>query len=117
PEACHESGRQHLLDDRSAGSQKLADAGGVLAARFREVGTAATATADDRRELFHHVPGRHAARQVRGDAHDHRDLPLARTRQHYDAALDAIAVLIDEGTEAVLVQAADFLRYQRHTGN
>src|SRR5687768_6305954 len=68
--------REHLLDECATGGEQILDLRQVLAARFREVGPAAAAAADDRRQLFDYLTGRDFLRQVWCDADDDGDLAV-----------------------------------------
>src|SRR5688572_11670990 len=69
-------GGNYLFDERATRGEQILDLRRILAARFREVGPAATAAAHTRRQLFDHLTGRNPFRQVRRDADDDGDLAV-----------------------------------------
>src|SRR5438132_17181 len=105
---------QEFLDDRSRGREHFADFGRVFAAGFREVRTAAATTADDGRDLLDDLACRNFRGEVGRDADDDGDLAVGWRRENHDAALDAIAMAIDQRAEAVFVEAADLARNELH---
>ena len=83
---------------------------GCLAARFGEVGPAAAAAADDRRDLLHDLAGLDRCRQIGRHRDDDLHLAVVRRGEDDDAALDLRFQRIGEAAQRVLVEVADLAR-------
>src|SRR5437870_5507084 len=95
------------------GGQRLVEAGGILAARLREVGPPAPATAHQRRELLDDVASVEAADQVLGDGGEQERALALRRAEDDDARLDPLAQAIRHVAEALVVEPFDPRREDR----
>src|ERR1043166_490045 len=108
---------EQFCDHLAGRGKHAADFRRSFPARFRESGRPAAAAAHDRGELLDDLPGRYLFDEVGRDADDDRNLAVAGSREDDNAALDAIAMLVDERAQAVLVETRDLAGHELHASD